>query len=163
MKPLCSFSQMTGKPFIGSGGWEDHLLRRTLIYCLSMSLYRVWSCKCKTNVTESIKEALTSLNYRLCKIKYAGLFGGNNVSGWQSHVIFSMLLARGLHISQPHLQLFLTHAAYEIDSTVCAWMKKLTLFLFVTLCNRLVLWWCSADCGSDVTLHKRRRLHREQF
>lgn len=35
-------------------------------------------------------------------------------------VIFSMLLTEGLNISQPHLLLFLTCAAYEIDSTICA-------------------------------------------
>ncbi len=62
----------------------------------------------------SIKEALTSLNYRYCKIKYAGLFGRNNVTGWWSHVIFSMFLERGLNISQPHLQLFLTCAECEM-------------------------------------------------
>lgn len=62
----------------------------------------------------SIKEALTSLNYRWSKITYAGLFEGNNVSGRQSHVIFSMLPERGLNISRPHLRLFLTSTAYKM-------------------------------------------------
>lgn len=101
----------------------------------------------------SIKEALTSLNYRYCKIKYAGLFGGNNVTGWRSPVIFSMLLARGLDISQPHLQLFLTCAAYEmIVQFVHGWKNSLWFYLQHTVAG----WhWYSADCRSDAILHKR--------
>lgn len=74
--------------------------------------FRAASVKLMSQPT--IKEALTSLNYRSSEIKYAGLFERNNVTGWRSHVIFSMLLERGLNISLPHLQLFLTCAAYEM-------------------------------------------------
>lgn len=83
----------------------------------------------------SIMGALTSVNYTLCKMRCACLFERRNVSGWLSHVIFSMLLARGLNISLPHLQLFLTRAAYNIECRVCAWMKQLTLFLFSKHCS----------------------------
>lgn len=63
---------------------------------------------------QSIKEALTALNYAYCKIKYAGLFGRSNVAGWQTHVIFSMFMEKGFNISQPLLQLFLSRAAYQM-------------------------------------------------
>lgn len=114
----------------------------------------------------SIKRALTSLNYRWCKIKHAGLFGGSNVIGWQRHVIFSMLLVRGLYTSQPHLELFLTRAACKIDSTARACMKKLTLILFVTPCIVLQAG-ATVDPAQPAEVmqfyRERHRFYREQF
>ena len=114
MKPLWSFSQTVGRPFTGRWGGiiireEEHWF--TAFLCLYTE-FKAASVKLMSQ--PSIKEALTSLNYRWSKITYAGLFEGNNVSGRQSHVIFSMLPERGLNISRPHLRLFLTSTAYKM-------------------------------------------------
>lgn len=105
--------------------------------CLPVLGFRAASVKLMSQA--GIKEALTSLNYTYCKIKYAGLFERNNVTAWQTHVIFSMLLERGPNIfPSPFTAIFNLGCIWN-DCTVCAWMKKLTLFLFVRHCNQLAL------------------------